>query len=336
MVNTAQFRFNVADRSYLAVLKKEIHQLAAVGSFSPKRLAELDIVVSEIGSNLIKHATGGELIVRLLDKPNPGLELIALDAGPGMADPERMVQDGISTTGTLGQGLGAIKRLSDQFQLYSLRDWGTVLLVRLFTQPTPAITPLLNTSVGVVVLPLPGQTACGDGYALEETPNYVKLFLGDGLGHGPLAQTAVQTAIAAFRQCPEVSPVAIVRRLHKAVSGTRGLVGTVVVADRLRQKWVLCGIGNIASSVGDATKLTGYAPHNGIIGSNIPNALIDYELNFEAGQQVILCSDGIAARWDTRRYPAIFKYDSAILAAALYKDNVRRTDDASVLVGRVY
>src|ERR1700722_1560547 len=131
MVNPSHIPFIVNDRSYLARLKREIHALAVQAGFEQKKLNEIDIVVSELGSNLVKHAKGGELLVGVVNIGQvKALELIALDQGPGISDPERMLQDGVSTTQTLGHGLGSIRRLSDSFELYTQKDWGTIVLCR--------------------------------------------------------------------------------------------------------------------------------------------------------------------------------------------------------------
>ncbi len=341
MADFPQCSFPATERSLGAAIKRDIHQLALGLPFSPRRLAELDIVVAELLSNLVKHAHQGELLVRPVGSrwgavPVPGLELIALDNGPGMADPARMLQDGVSTTQTLGQGLGAINRLSDLFQLYSVVDWGTIVLCRIFTEKQPLFIPAPTTEIGTVVLPKPGETACGDGYAVVETAAHVKLFLGDGLGHGPLAETAVQRAVGAFRQSDALSPAALLTDIHKAVKGTRGLVGTVVVYDRAARIWQLCGVGNVSVRISHALGSTGYASHNGIIGSNIPSRLVDQSIAADAGEHVILYSDGLNNRWDINSYTSLFKYDPSVLVAALYKDQARRTDDVSVVVGRIY
>ena len=341
MVDFAQRSFPATDRSFGAAIKRDIHQLALGLPFSPRRLGELDIVVAELLSNLVKHAHQGELLVRPVvgrwgAVSVPGLEVIALDNGPGMADPVRMLQDGVSTTQTLGHGLGAINRLSDLFQLYSVVDWGTIVLCRLFTEQPPAFMPPPTIETGAVVLPIRGETACGDGYAVVETATHVKLFLGDGLGHGVLAELAVQRAIRAFRQSTALSPAVLLAEMHTAVKGTRGLVGSVVIYDRAARCWHVCGVGNVAVRISHALGSTGYAPHNGIIGSNMPGHLIDQPMSITTGEHVILHSDGLNNRWDVGSYTRLFRYDPAVLAAALYKDQARRSDDVSVLVGRLY
>ena len=95
----------------------------------------MDIIVAELVSNLVKHAGGGQLLVKLIEQDGiQGMEIISIDDGIGMTDVTRMVADGVSTKNTLGQGLGAMKRLSDFFQVYSLKDWGTLILIRIFDE----------------------------------------------------------------------------------------------------------------------------------------------------------------------------------------------------------
>src|SRR5688572_557698 len=116
MVNRTHVALKADDRSYFAILKKEIHNLAASAGFTETKLGELDIIVAEMVTNLVKHAGGGQVLVKLVEtNGNQGIELISIDNGPGMTDVTRMVADGVSTKNTLGQGLGAMKRLSDLF-----------------------------------------------------------------------------------------------------------------------------------------------------------------------------------------------------------------------------
>src|SRR5690348_10389926 len=108
MLETAHQKFLLPDRTYQAIVRSEIRKIAQSIGFSEHRLGEVEIVVAEMTTNLVKHSSkGGMLLVRILE--DVGMELICIDDGPGMATPLRMLEDGQSTTRTLGQGLGAIK-----------------------------------------------------------------------------------------------------------------------------------------------------------------------------------------------------------------------------------
>ncbi|GAB2794115.1 serine/threonine protein kinase [Rhabdobacter roseus] len=335
MDSLQQVVFSLTDRSYLNILKKDIVKIAEPVGLSTKRVAELELVISEISTNLLKHAGGGELVVRLLyENANKGIEILSIDKGPGMADPARMIEDGVSTTGTLGHGLGSIKRLSDQFQLYSLKGWGTVLLSRIFSQPVSQSPP---ASVGIypVVLRKPGEKVCGDAYAWKANPYFLKVMLADGLGHGPLANLAAQRACEAFRKSTFNDPSDILKDIHKHVKDTRGLVGTVAVYDLLHKTWRICGVGNISTRLCNALTAKTHMPFNGILGINISGRLQSQTIVNETGSYLVLCSDGISTRWETNKHAAVFKYDLSILAAVIYKDYARHSDDMSVVVVKV-
>ena len=157
----------------------------------------------------------------------------------------------------------------------------------------------------------------------------------DGLGHGPEAHKAVAAAREAFKLCPENDPAEILRFLHQAIKKTRGAVGTVVVYDLKRKLWKVAGVGNITTGMMNYLSVRNLMSYNGIIGHNIPNSISSIEISSDEFHQITLCSDGLKTRWDSTRYPGIYKYDSSFLAAALYKDYGRKTDDMSVVVCNV-
>lgn len=89
------------------------------------------ISVSEIAANQVRHAGGGTISLRRVEREGrAGVEVEALDQGPGIADVERAMQDRYSTTGSMGSGLPATRRLMDDFEIASAPGKGTRILVR--------------------------------------------------------------------------------------------------------------------------------------------------------------------------------------------------------------
>ena len=89
--------FTVADRSYFALLKKEIHAISVKAGFSDRKAGEIDIIVAELVSNLVKHGNGGRLLVKLVNEQKiDGIELISIDNGEGINDVNKMLADGIA------------------------------------------------------------------------------------------------------------------------------------------------------------------------------------------------------------------------------------------------
>lgn len=336
MANKAHVVLKANDRSYFAILKKEIHQLAVHAGFSERRVGEIDIIVSEMVSNLVKHAGGGEVWAGIVHVNGADLlELISVDNGPGMADVSKMMVDGMSTKNTLGHGLGAMKRLSDVFQIYSVKEWGTVILARVRKESEQLYIKPPKIEIRSVVLPKPGETVSGDGFCQKQNSTHVKVFLGDGLGHGPEAAKAVENAKVAFIECPDNDPAEIIRYMNLAVKKTRGLVGTVAVFEIKEQRWRICGVGNILTRLIGNGSYKSYMPYNGIIGLNVPRSLNVQEIVHENGQILLMASDGLRSRLDTIKYTGIWRYDLSVLSACLIKDFARFTDDSSVCACKI-
>lgn len=335
MVDATHVSFRADDRSFFSILKKEIHSRVSEAGFSKKRIGEVDIIVSELTSNLAKYAVGGELLFgHTKTEDHEYVEIITLDNGPGMADVGRMLADGVSTTNTLGHGLGSIRRLSDKFDIYSQKGWGTVVLSRVYKTPPPQ-RKKNKYEFKPLVIAKPGETVSGDGTYCKVTDDYLKLLVCDGLGHGIEANKAVNEAVNAFKSCPFNDPVEIIKYLHTSIRKTRGIVGTVILYNFAKKCWTICGVGNISAKLINVFNIKNYMSYNGIIGHNIANSMKAQEYSINDFQQIILCSDGLKSRWDTSRFPQINKYDMSLMAAALYQDFARRTDDMSVIICKI-
>jgi anti-sigma regulatory factor (Ser/Thr protein kinase) len=331
--------FQIEDRSYTSIAKREIKTKLKDAGFDVTKAGEIDIIVSELCTNLVKHAdNGGKIILRLNTRdPHPYCELICIDTGPGTNDIKKMMRDGASSVNTLGQGLGAISRLSDVFQIYSAKDWGTIAYVKKFKEDLSprqlkTVRPL---EVRIVQEPIKGESVCGDGYAVKTLANETILFVGDGLGHGEHAHEAIGEAINAFNQSQETSPIQMLREIHTKVKRTRGLVACIANLNHNEKKWRIAGIGNIATRLYDGLDYKSCMPYKGIIGLNIGHSMNDIVMDAHKFQSIVMCSDGIKTKWDLSKYTSLLKYDPAIMAACIFKDHARHTDEMTVVVGKV-
>jgi anti-sigma regulatory factor (Ser/Thr protein kinase) len=329
--------YEIAERSFVSFVKREIHQKAVQADFNPSRVGTIDIIVSELTSNIIKHAGHGELLYRFSDRDDcKQFEIICIDGGEGIKDIAHSMKDGVSTTKTLGQGLGAMERMSDVFQVYSIVKWGTVCYSKVYAEADKHFSSADSSPVKCKALNVskPGQTVSGDGYDIIFNPGHTKIFMGDGLGHGKEAHDAVQLAISSFRLSASNDPASILRYIHDPVKKSRGLVGAVAVVDHRLKKWKICGVGNITTRIYEGLMAKNYVSYNGIIGLNIPTTLKNHEVDLSKHQCLIMSSDGIRTRWDLSQFPAILRYDPIMLAAVIYKESARKTDDMSILIAR--
>jgi hypothetical protein len=282
----------------------------------------------EIGTNLARHAVEGGVLVRASrDDESVGVELVAVDRGPGMADAQLWTTDGNSTAGTLGIGLGAIARKSRSFDIYSLPRRGTVLAVTVGDVP-------LQTTAGIS-RPLSGEKICGDSYGSRTVDGREQLMLCDGLGHGPLAGVAAQAAITGFVTAGPDGPGAVLSHLNEHLRFTRGAVAAVAEIDRDAGTVRFAGIGNVTATIVDGRRRRAMASVPGIVGQLAADGrrtLREFDYPLPAGALVVLHSDGLTERWDLADYPGLAARSAVTVAATLLRDAGRRRDDASVLV----
>lgn len=331
------FSYKIEDRSLIPFIKREIHNMALQSGFSAHRAAETDIIVAELTSNLIKFANGGEFLYRSVELEGKNqIEIYCLDNGKGISNVAKIMNDGYSTSNTLGHGIGSIKRLSNDFQIYSLRDWGTVQYVKICEKADIVIPPAVpGFNFAAVNVNYPGEKVCGDGYYVKYTPKGFHIFVGDGLGHGEHAHEAVELAIKAFKKSALDDAAEILKEIHDAVKKSRGLVATVAVVDYQKETWNICGIGNINTGIYRGLENKTYSPYNGIIGLNIPRTMKSTIVPYLKHQIIVMHSDGLRTRWNLNDLMSIIKQNPGVIAASLYKDNLRGTDDATVLVAKI-
>ena len=322
----------IEERSEVNALKKKVRKLGVRIGLSEHRLAQLDIIIAEITSNFLKHAAPpGEVLYRSIRQGSQvGVEIVGIDRGPGMYNPEHSLQDGVSTTRTMGTGMGAIQRLSDQFDLYSLPHWGTLVLARLFdTSPPPTDAPV---RCATLLVNYPGEAVCGDALSYKQRDTQHTFLLTDGLGHGPHAHEASAQAVVAFQETPTTDPAALIQAIHQRIARTRGAVGLVLTLDVARRTIAYHGVGNISLRKISEEKTQRALSTQGIIGQNVHQPLTVAPFRWSDDALFVLHSDGIGNRWDIDAYPGLRYRDPTLLAAALYKDHQRGKDDCSILV----
>ena len=328
-------KFSLPDRTYQAIVRAELKKMAELAGFHGHRLGEMEIIIAEITSNLVKHATkGGEIYARPVKFPAPGMEMIVIDHGPGMNKPLKMMEDGISSSKTLGQGLGAIRRLSDKFDLYSLLNWGTILYSLSFLNRKSQIA---KNAINISALNVckKGEVVCGDAYSLIDTGKRIRIALLDGLGHGLQANIAAKEGARSFSLLAGIRPSEQLRIMHNDLKKTRGAVVTLVQIDEVNKQILYCGVGNISMKIVGPAKSRSCLAYNGIVGHIMPSTIGDHHLPWEnASDTLVMHSDGLSARWDLQKYPGILLHHGMILCAALFKDFNRDNDDSTVIVAK--
>ena len=325
--------FQVTDGSGVAQARRGVATLAGAIGFNERDVGRASLVATEIATNLLKHGRGGELLAEAVgNEEMKGLELLGLDKGSGMADPGKCLIDGYSTTGSPGTGLGAISRLSQCFDIYSLPGKGTGVLARLWPHGKEARKPD-ELDVGAVVVAKPGETVCGDAWSWVHRPGGALVLGADGLGHGPLAAEASITATRIFDARRDRRPAAILQDIHAALRATRGAAAAVADIDFEGRTVSFASIGNLAGTLLTAGNAKKMMSDNGIVGHQ---ARKFRETSYPCTEDTIfiLHSDGLGTSWQMDRYPGLALRRSSLIAGVLYRDFTRGRDDTLVVVAK--
>jgi anti-sigma regulatory factor (Ser/Thr protein kinase) len=317
----AQLRHVIDDSSKVGEARRAAHTLANF-ELDADLAGKVALAATELANNLLRHAGGGELLIQTLIGPETTeVELLAIDRGPGMSDVARCMSDGYSTAGTPGTGLGAVRRLANEFDIYSAPGEGTVVMARF------GIGGALR--YGAVNLAIDGEIECGDAWSLEHAAEGISLMVVDGLGHGAFAAEAARVAIDAFHAGPFAQPQEILVRANALMSSTRG--GAAACARITGDKISYAGVGNISAVLLSPGKSQGLVSHNGTLGLN-HHRMQQFEYRREPGTLLIMHSDGVSARWNLKDRTDLQARHPAIIAGVIYRDHARGRDDATVVV----
>jgi len=323
----------VSEASQAGAARRKAVVFAQELGMEESRQGAVALAITEMATNLVKHAGKGHILVqRLQQNDHSGLRVVSVDQGPGIADISKALIDGNSTAGTMGQGLGAIRRISDSFDLYSVPGGGTVVSVEFWQnkRSKPANLPL---QIGVISEPIHGEEVCGDGWGVRNMADASVLMVVDGLGHGILAAEAAREAERILANAKTNSLGDILHDTHAALRKTRGAAFALAKIELEKGLVSFLGVGNISASIVMPGSSRGMASYNGTVGQQMERVQ-GFKFPWNPGSLLVMHSDGISARWNLDRYPGIWNKPPSMIAALLHRDFSRGRDDATVLVAR--
>lgn len=287
------------------------------------------LIVTELGTNVLRHAHHGGALISALDVHGVrGLTLAFWDRGPGMHVSDSL-QDGVSTGGTRGVGLGAVSRMSSAWDAYSLPGSGSVVVAKVLRQENARSSPF---TVGGICVPCPGERVSGDRWEVHAEGDVATVLVCDGLGHGPGACEAAAAVSSAFLQDPTAPLPAILERADRAAHATRGAAATIVRLERAERRLVVCGAGNVTPWLVARTPRQLVVQH-GTLGQRLPR-LREEICPLDDGDHVVVMSDGLKSRWDLSAHAGLLDRDPDLIATVLWRDFARGKDDATAVVIR--
>jgi anti-sigma regulatory factor (Ser/Thr protein kinase) len=327
----SQILVQIDDRTQVGEARRAAAQMTEALAFNATQGGKVALAVTEAATNIVKHAGSGKILLApLMRGTAAGVEILALDRGPGITNVTASLQDGYSTAGSMGTGLGALSRASPSFDLYSLPGRGTAL--RLEIWGTALVPPPADQfELGAVCLPKTGEEVAGDGWLQRDSGDYRTVMVIDGLGHGPNAARAARAGTDAFAKHPAATPGALMQICHAALASTRGAAGAAARVDPAKKHGTFAGIGNIACRVEWPGERRQLVSHNGTLG-HVMRRIQEFEFDFPAGALLILHSDGLMTHWTTADYPGLMARHAGLIAGVLYRDHDRGRDDVTVVV----
>ena len=308
--------------------------MAQALGFGVREREEVVIVVSELATNVLKHAGRGTLtLIPIRASERAGIQIECVDNGPGIGDVEQAISDGFSTAGSLGYGLGAVNRLMDDLVISSRGKGGKgtrIACQRWRSLKNPAVKPC-PLDIGAATRPHPSMEKNGDAFVLERWGESALVGVIDGVGHGQLAFQAAREARLFVETHFDRPMDTIFCGVGRACRGTQGVVMALARFDWGSERLTFASVGNIESRVFACPQKMNFIVRRGLIGLNAPNPVVT-EHRWEPSQVMVMHSDGVSARWEWDDYPELRDASAVSAAQQLLHRQARDNDDATVLV----
>ncbi|MEX2454434.1 MAG: hypothetical protein WD470_07010 [Rhodospirillaceae bacterium] len=154
----------------------------------------------------------------------------------------------------------------------------------------------------------------------------------DGLGHGHGANAATTAAVRPFAASEADRLENVIAELDESLKGTRGAAALLIEVPRKDANPVTAiGLGNISAELVSRDRARRIVSHDGMIGRGLRKSKV---LSYEdmPWTIIVVCSDGLRHRWDFSDYPGLAAREPMTIAATLWRDFRRGTDDSAIAV----
>jgi anti-sigma regulatory factor (Ser/Thr protein kinase) len=316
------------DEASVALVRERVRAEAAVVGLGPIPAAALVNVASELAHNQLAHAKSGSVVVRATQRGEQrGIEVVAADRGPGIADVARALEGRPSRPGSLGVGLAAVCELADEVDIDVRLGEGTCVWARKFGEPAPR-----RPCVGVFGRAFPGEPWSGDDAAFVRTRDSLLVGLADGLGHGEAARQASVSAVRLLAARPDAAPDALLVECDRRLMRTRGAVMAVARLDGAG-KLSMAGVGNVGAHVCGPGASWRFGGSSFVLGSpGGVRRVAREEHRIEGRQVLVLFSDGVRSRFDITGELDLLREHPAVVAQRVLERFGRDDDDVLVVV----
>lgn len=324
----------ITDASDVVIAGRRLKAKLSDGTVEDSTIEEVVLVVHELASNIVNHATSGRLVLTSVsNEDRNGIEIRAEDSGPGIPDVEHAVEDGYSTVGGLGGGLGTVHRLMDEVIIDSDGELGTQIdAVRWFDCSTSTLSnpPL---SIGAATRAKPGHEVNGDAFVIEHGHSRTLVGVIDGLGHGKAANKAAEQARQYIRSHSERSLSQLFDGSERVCQSSRGVVMALARFDREAGTVTVSGVGNITVKIFTGSESRSLVSTRGVVGARNASPTTT-ELDWESDDALVIHSDGLTSQWGWEQFNRLHEVPVTRATRELLHSLSQGTDDATVLMAR--
>lgn len=338
----------IDNESDIGVCRRKGVNLAIQMGFDKVKSGEIAILISELGTNVLKHGGGkGKIVIfQIKDVDNrKAIEIWCCDSGDGIQNFEKSSQDGVSAKKSLGLGLGTIIRFSDEIEInpitspsfkenYFSGDHNYKHCLRSIKWVPIKTWIGINDKllIGAVSTCKPSEQVNGDAYLINHINHGISIAaVIDGLGHGTEANIASEKAKEQIILKSDLPLDNLMKHIHNSLRGTRGTTIGLARINTETNKLYFSGIGNIESFIMTEDGKKTLLSFGGIMGHNMRTPRI-FEFDFKPGNILCMYSDGITSRWR----PEEINWDESPQKNTEFIINnfSRLNDDATVLIIR--
>ncbi|MCQ8781498.1 ATP-binding protein [Mangrovibrevibacter kandeliae] len=311
-----------------AARRRAVQEAQGLG-LDDERCDRIAIIVTELATNLLRHASEGEILLSPAAGPIAGLHILGTDCGPGLPSIEAALTDGFSTAtdspGGIGGGLGAIRRLSDDLDIHS-DPAGTTLVATVGGGP-----PAPDGDCAGLIVPKPGHASGGDIWSFRVEPTRTIVMLLDILGHGSKAAEIAEQGRDAFDNTADLPLEELEAAVADALVGDRGAASMIVEVPHGDGTLRAVGLGNVRGEIVHGTRRQGLLSAPGILGSGARRSkAIEHE--WHAGSLLVLATDGLKTHGQGGEPQSLYARRPLTIATTLYRRYRRGTDDCGVVV----
>jgi anti-sigma regulatory factor (Ser/Thr protein kinase) len=323
----------IYDEASVSTARQRVRELGEQLKLSKELVESVALIASEVTHNQLSHARHGYFAVKPIECDNvKGLEAIAADIGPGIKKPSVAIQDEYSTAGTLGAGLGALCRISDEVAFDNRIDEGLCIIARKFEKP--AVSRCCETAI--MGRPFPGEVISGDDASFFESQSNFIAAVADGIGHGPDARTASNRAMEGLGSKVDWKLEDIVVSLNQELSGTHGCAITIIRYDKAFRTAECVSLGDVQAHLYHLKDAHFFTPTPLVLaaGQFQKQRVRVEKVAVQPGSLLVMFTDGLKSRTTLKGQLEVLRQPPIAIAEHLLENYSRPDDDALVLVVR--